>query len=616
MLYTTIIALALAASTTAQSTLITLGYTTHHLLHPNSSWYEAAVTSGTHFPLFKTLNPHINLHQPIRHASNVTVGHGKIQLSAKASGVNKNVAAPWVVTKGGKKKRDDTWVASTTQCGYDWEDANNNCYGDCSNDLWGCPDPAMSCFANTVGCVDGAGTQDGSCGNGSIGTGVCNDGSCCSQWGYCGTTQEFCSTNGNDNTSPDSGNPPELGQPAPAPAQQSLQAQQVQPDAAPQQQAVPDQQAQPDAAPQQQADPAQQSQPNAAPQQQAAPAQQAAPQQQQSQQQAPSTPAAAADPNTLAGQPSAASAVNQQNYDRATVGLGGLSWDSGLENYALAWSQNLANQGCALIHGGGGFNGQNLAMWAGTNMPNFNYVDAMGLWWAEGPPCAGCEINHYWIMSGPYTKIGCAAAWGYGNGYPYCEIIHVIGLIAIMIQQAGVYDFTQLPQAANFISAYTVTQAFVFGFTFQIKSLINSSGGKEMPLVYRVHRTRIVSNYHEYDLKQYEETLSTNRIMFVVSTIAYFQLEFLSSFSLLVLGFLRMVSTATHPLFQIYIFGKPAVGELKRPWGPDEVFVSEEAEVVAPVEEGEKKEVGSEEKGEEKVEEVEKKVEGEKKSKK
>ncbi|KAJ3015709.1 UNVERIFIED_CONTAM: hypothetical protein HDU68_012613 [Siphonaria sp. JEL0065] len=142
-------------------------------------------------------------------------------------------------------------------------------------------------------------------------------------------------------------------------------------------------------------------------------------------------------------------------------------------------------------------------------------------------------------------------------------IIHIIGLAAIIVQQSALYDFTIHPIAAQFIPLYAATQLFVFVTTFYIKNKIQST--EKIPLVYAMWA---------YDTKELDSLLSTHRIMFAVSALSYFQLEFLSSFSLLVLGLLRAVSVAVHPSFRIYVLGKKDVGDLKRPWNSDELFIS------------------------------------------
>ncbi|KAJ3293923.1 Nuclear receptor 2C2-associated protein [Rhizoclosmatium sp. JEL0117] len=171
-------------------------------------------------------------------------------------------------------------------------------------------------------------------------------------------------------------------------------------------------------------------------------------------------------------------------------------------------------------------------------------------------------------------------------------IVHIVGLVAIIIQQSFLYDFETLPFAEHFVSAYTITQLFIFGFTFQIRSLIPKAGAKEKPLVYAVHKTRVETNIEDYDQKESDDLLSAARIYFVVATLAHFQFKFLSGFSMLVLGILRCTTIATHPLFRIYILGAEATGDLERPWAPDEYLLKGDAATVKKVEEteGEKKE--------------------------
>ncbi|KAI9330309.1 hypothetical protein BDR26DRAFT_871600 [Obelidium mucronatum] len=168
-------------------------------------------------------------------------------------------------------------------------------------------------------------------------------------------------------------------------------------------------------------------------------------------------------------------------------------------------------------------------------------------------------------------------------------ILHIIGLGLIIVQQAALFDFVQFdPTQKVFVGAYTLSQLFVFGSTLYIQNRIPFSEGSEKYLVYAIHKSRIETNFEDYDTKQGSDLLSTNRIMFAVAVLSYFQLEFLSSFSLMILGLLRSVTVLTHPLFQVYILGKQtATGELRRPWSPDELFISNDAPSLAKKEDGE-----------------------------
>ena len=59
-----------------------------------------------------------------------------------------------------------------------------------------------------------SGSGSGTCGNGNRGNGVCADGTCCSKWGWCGTSTEHCIRrlrgNSNNNNTTEAGAEPEL----------------------------------------------------------------------------------------------------------------------------------------------------------------------------------------------------------------------------------------------------------------------------------------------------------------------------------------------------------------------------------------------------------------------
>ena len=54
-------------------------------------------------------------------------------------------------------------------------------------------------------------TSYGTCGWGFIGNGICADGTCCSQWGWCGTTDEHCNGPTPPSPTPPSPSPPSSG---------------------------------------------------------------------------------------------------------------------------------------------------------------------------------------------------------------------------------------------------------------------------------------------------------------------------------------------------------------------------------------------------------------------
>ncbi|KAI8615174.1 hypothetical protein BC830DRAFT_1123933 [Chytriomyces sp. MP71] len=115
--------------------------------------------------------------------TNCTVGMTQYDLSGYSLGATSpTIASIKVAVKVNRReqlawlsRRSERWVASTQQCGYDFADANTRCNQDCSQGQ-ACPS-GMGCYSNTVACQDGAGTLDGSCGNGQVGNGVCTDSS-------------------------------------------------------------------------------------------------------------------------------------------------------------------------------------------------------------------------------------------------------------------------------------------------------------------------------------------------------------------------------------------------------------------------------------------------------
>ncbi|KAJ3228057.1 hypothetical protein HDU81_006366 [Chytriomyces hyalinus] len=164
--------------------------------------------------------------------------------------------------------------------------------------------------------------QQGSCGNGLVGNGKCDDSSlCCSPYGWCGSTPEHCGGNSAPQPEPQQ---PEV--PAPVPEQ-----------------------------------------PAPAPEQPAPAPEQPAPVPEQPQPQQPV-------------QSSGGCGVSRINMYRAQAGLPQLS-DTGDSN-SSSWANNLAAAGCSLTHGGEFGGGQCLAAWYGGEGSCDGGVD---MWYSEGP---------------------------------------------------------------------------------------------------------------------------------------------------------------------------------------------------------------------------------------
>ncbi|KAJ3224886.1 hypothetical protein HDU81_008268 [Chytriomyces hyalinus] len=273
-------------------------------------------------------------------------------------------------------KRDGDY----NRCGSDFYNARDSCSNGCSVDA-DCAGE-LKCYKTLEPCPSGSsesGSSNGeNCGGGSWGNGICDDSSlCCSQWGYCGTGYEFCTSTGNDWIVPEETSPassPEQPQPE-QPQEQQPQEQPQQPQEQPQQ-------------------------PQEQPQQPAAPA-------------APSVPSGG---GSLSAQ-NALDAHNSLRSNYLSPPAQSLSWDSGLENLAQIRVNFLASIQCQLIHGDlPSAGGQNLIMWASApNAPSNSYTDAAQAWWNEGPPGGG-GINHFSVMStASYSRLGCAYAVGDGG---------------------------------------------------------------------------------------------------------------------------------------------------------------------------------------------------------
>ncbi|KAI8838708.1 hypothetical protein BJ741DRAFT_600383 [Chytriomyces cf. hyalinus JEL632] len=157
--------------------------------------------------------------------------------------------------------------------------------------------------------------------------------------------------------------------------------------------------------------------------------------------------------------------------------------------------------------------------------------------------------------------------------------LHVVGLAFVIAQEAKLYEFDDPSQSTFFVQGYSITQLFVFGAIMAIRRAVdNAAEYGEQPLVYTVHKTKIATTFAKYDKQEADSMLSTSRIIFVVVTVASFQFKLISMFSLFVFGFLRTVSMVTNPLFRIYCLGAADVGDLERPWGPDETVWKEDSD--------------------------------------
>ena len=58
--------------------------------------------------------------------------------------------------------------------------------------FWNCAEVTVAGGGGPVPAPVSAPTSSGTCGGGNIGNGKCSNGQCCSQWGWCGTTADYC----------------------------------------------------------------------------------------------------------------------------------------------------------------------------------------------------------------------------------------------------------------------------------------------------------------------------------------------------------------------------------------------------------------------------------------
>jgi len=70
--------------------------------------------------------------------------------------------------------------------------------------------PTDSPMSILLGCAAATNNTDGPCGEGDRGNGVCEDGSCCSQYGWCGNSDEHCSSDPLRDTAPPATTPPSI----------------------------------------------------------------------------------------------------------------------------------------------------------------------------------------------------------------------------------------------------------------------------------------------------------------------------------------------------------------------------------------------------------------------
>ncbi|KAJ3233562.1 hypothetical protein HDU78_006366 [Chytriomyces hyalinus] len=96
--------------------------------------------------------------------------------------------------------------------------------------------------------------------------------------------------------------------------------------------------------------------------------------------------------------------VGRINMYRAQNGLSQLR-DTGDSN-SSSWANGLASAGCSLTHGGDFGGGQCLAAWYGGEGSCDGGVD---MWYSEGP---SASLNHYGIIMGGYSSAGCTLQQG------------------------------------------------------------------------------------------------------------------------------------------------------------------------------------------------------------
>lgn len=117
--------------------------------------------------------------------------------------------------------------------------------------------------------------------------------------------------------------------------------------------------------------------------------------------------------------------LNGHNAARQRVGSPALAWNTNAAISAQNWANHLRSIGCAMQHGGGNGNGQNLAWSSGLLTPQ----QAVQLWVNEGalyhrslfnPPAAsGCSTGR-WGDCGHYTQVVWRGTQGVGCGRAQC----------------------------------------------------------------------------------------------------------------------------------------------------------------------------------------------------
>ena len=134
-----------------------------------------------------------------------------------------------------------------------------------------------------------------------------------------------------------------------------------------------------------------------------------------------------------------AAGLEAHNRERATMGVGPLSWNTDLAVASTAFSELLASQNCRFEHSkhserpsptGGYADGENLyLMMSSGDIPDSQgtLVDAVGAWINEHKPSYvynNYKYNHYTqVMWRGSTEVGCGRAVGMKADGTRCAIV-------------------------------------------------------------------------------------------------------------------------------------------------------------------------------------------------
>ncbi|KAJ1920617.1 phosphate transporter (Pho88) [Mycoemilia scoparia] len=133
------------------------------------------------------------------------------------------------------------------------------------------------------------------------------------------------------------------------------------------------------------------------------------------------------------------------------------------------------------------------------------------------------------------------------------------------------------PEYVQYIQGlYGAATCLLLALSYYFKAVAESKND-QTPLEYDEPQlgqgsTHVVTTVKEHDLKEITKNRNTALTTAAVVVFMYWKFQFIQP--MILQSILPVFNLIKTPLFQVYLLGKPATGELARPWRPENPFAS------------------------------------------